>query len=177
MSDPVDPSSVVVVGRVGGGYGVHGWVRLASYTDPAANILDYDPWLLETARGWRRVEVLEVRAHRGAFVARLDGIADRDAADALRGSLVGVPREQLPAPAEDEYYWRDLIGLEVRDEAGRVRGTVQELIETGANDVLVVRAAGVPDPVLVPFDRQFVLAVDLGSGRITVDWDSATESI
>lgn len=177
--------SVVVIGRVQGAYGVKGWVRLMSYTDPADNLLAYSPWLLECAQGWQAIEALTTRRHKQGFVAEISGIEDRSGAEQLQGRHIGVVASALPQPAEDEYYWRDLIGLEVVNCAGRLLGTVTSLLETGANDVLVVnRAVAAPAAAadsarqnegdeLIPFARQYVTVVDLPGRRIIVDWDPA----
>ena len=158
----------VVVGRVGGAYGIRGWVRIASYTDPPANILAYSPWFLQCCGAWQAAELLEVRPHGEHFVARLSGIGDRNAALTLRGSLVGVPAESFPPPEPGEYYWRDLTGLRVVNCDGAVLGTVDRLIETGAHDVLVVRGER---ERLIPFVDRFVSEVAPEDGLMRVDWE------
>lgn len=173
--------TVVVIGRVQGAYGVKGWVRLMSYTDPVENLLAYSPWLLECAHGWQAIEAVATRPHKQGFVAELSGVADRSTAEQLQGRHIGVVASVLPPPDEDEYYWRDLIGLEVVNCQGLVLGTVAGLLETGASDVLVVDRAAVSASAdgaglatadeLIPFARQYVTAVDVAGGRITVDWD------
>ena len=130
--------TVVVIGRVQGAYGVKGWVHLASYTDPADNLLAYSPWLLECAQGWQAIETLTTRPHKQGFVAEFSGVDDRSGAERLQGRHIGVPASALPQPEKDEYYWRDLIGLEVVNCKGLLLGTVLGLLETGAKDVLVV---------------------------------------
>jgi len=166
----------VVVGRIGGAYGVKGWVRLSSYTEPPENLLDYRPWLLAEGLGWRPLEVLGVRPHQGGFVAKLADVDDREQAAGLRGRLLAVPAAVLPEPAEDEFYWRDLIGLEARSPAGERLGRVVSLLETGHRDVLVIErpAAGERD-WLVPFDRRYVPEVRVAEGYLCVDWDPAWE--
>jgi 16S rRNA processing protein RimM len=161
---------LVVVGRIGAPHGVRGGVRVSSATQPPDNILRYRPWWVNTGSGFRRVAVISVREHGDGFVATIEGVTDRDAADGLRGAEVAVPRSALPAlEAGREYYWQDLIGLEVIDQHGASLGPVRELIETGANDVLVVGEEGVR-PVLIPFVGAVVTEVDLDAGRIRVDW-------
>jgi 16S rRNA processing protein RimM len=179
---------VIVVGRVQGPYGIKGWVHLAAYTDPASNLLDYRPWLVqsaaetaksaaETANRWRSIEVVETRAHKKGYVARIEGVADRTAAERLKGQWIGVPESQLPEPAVGDYYWKDLVGVEVVGESGVSFGFVSSLIETGAHDVLVVQQQSDPEnsdsemqEVLIPFHPRYVIDVDLAAGKIQVDW-------
>ena len=169
-TDPDTPPELIVVGRVGGAHGVRGGIRVTSATQPPENILSYRPWWLDAGDGFRQVTVTSIKAHGDGFVAALDGVADRDAAERLRGAEIAVPRSALPAlEADREYYWRDLIGLQVIDQHGSALGQVRELIETGPNDVLVVGEDGAR-PVLIPFVDGVVRTVDLESGRIHVDW-------
>lgn len=156
----------VVVGRIAGVYGVRGWVRVQSYTSPAENILDYTPWSLG---GGRQVVVVSGRRHGSGLAVQLDGIKDRDGAALLIGSEIAVPRAQLPAAAEGEYYWADLIGLRVVNLEGVELGRVDHLFETGANDVLVVRGGR---ERLIPYVLgQAVQEVRLDKGLMRVDWD------
>ena len=172
--DSKSSDDVVVIGRIQGAFGIQGWIRLTSYTDPADNILSYSPWLLQDGSGWHSLDVVAAKAQRNGFIARVGDIEDRDAAAALRGRLIGIKAAALPQAADDEYYWRDLVGLKVLDLAGDTVGQVLELMATGANDVLVVALdeslaeAGTQE--LIPFHRQFVPEVDLERGTLTVDW-------
>jgi 16S rRNA processing protein RimM len=159
----------LVMGQIGSPYGIKGWVHVVSFTTPVDNLLDYRPWYLARNRRWQVVEVLQARRHGKGLVAKLPDCDDRDTAAALRGTPVGVLREQLPETAEDEYYWHDLVGLRVMTTQGAELGTVDHLIETGANDVLVVKGER---ERLIPFIRgQVVLQIDLAAGEIQVDWD------
>ena len=174
--------AVVPVGTVGRAHGVRGWVRVRSDMEPAEDLLQHRTWLLERAGGWSPVAVRSARAHGNALVAHLEGIEDRDAAAELAGMRLGLPRDALPALDDGQYYWADLIGLEVRDEAGESLGVVREMIETGANDVMVVRPDTGPDigPApgrgrapdrIIPFlTGDVVREVDLDAGRILVSW-------
>jgi 16S rRNA processing protein RimM len=164
-------TAAVVVGRVQGAYGLNGWVRLISYTDPPDNLLAYrSDWLLGGPDGWHSVASSAARPQGKNYVARFADSNDRDSAQALQGLEIAVPATALPAPAEDEYYWRELIGMAVVDLRGRQLGSVVELMATGANDVLVVApAAGVRQ--LIPFSRQHVTRVDVQARQLTVDWD------
>ncbi|MDA1075240.1 MAG: ribosome maturation factor RimM, partial [Proteobacteria bacterium] len=107
-------TDVVVVGRIGGAFGVRGWVRVVSYTDPVENLLEYRPWLLDDGSGqWRPVEVREARPHQKGLVAALRDIVGRDQAQSLSGTTIGVPRSAFGEAAPGEYFWRDLVGLTV----------------------------------------------------------------
>jgi len=162
----------VLVGRIAGPYGVRGWVRVDSHTEPTENILSYDPWQVGLAGGWVSYRVMEGRRHGGGVVARLEGCDDRESARRLLGADIAVARGQLPALGAGEYYWADLVGLRVvAGGGGRELGRVAGLMETGANDVLVVQGAR---EWLVPFlmDR-VVTGIDLELGVVYVDWDTA----
>lgn len=159
----------VTVGRVSGVYGVRGWLRVRSDCDPVEQLLEYTPWQMNTAAGWQSHALEDGKVHGQGLVAKLAHIDDRDQARLLVGMDIAVDRSQLPALAEDEYYWNDLIGLVVVTRAGEQLGRVSGLMQTGSNDVLVVSGER---ERLIPFIReQVVLAVDAQAGRIEVDWD------
>ena len=161
----------IPVGRILAAYGVKGWVKVNSFTEPANRIGTYRPLYGRRERGeWRPVELLEARIHGKGVVARIAGCDDRDAAERLRGLELAITREQLPRPAPNDYYWIDLIGTRVLTLAGDDLGQVDNLMETGANDVLVVK--GERDR-LIPFIlEQVIKEVDLEAGVIRVDWDT-----
>jgi 16S rRNA processing protein RimM len=159
----------ILVGRIAGPYGVKGWLRVVSYTERPDKLIDYAPWYLKHGDVWLPTRVIEVKRHTRGLLVRLPDCEDRDRASELSGSDIGVYRSQLPAPAADEFYWDDLIGLSVVTLDGLQLGTVDHLIETGANDVLVVRGER---ERLIPFIQGSVIAmVDLDSRVIRVDWD------
>lgn len=166
-TDPPLPEEPVVVGRVGRAQGIRGWVHLTSYTDPPGNLLRYRPWLLRHSGDWRAIEVLETQPRGEGFVASFSGIQDRDAATALSGLEIGVPASSFPPAGPGEYYWRELIGLEVVNRDGAVLGVVERLIATGAQDVLVVRGER---ERLIPFVGRFVTEVLGSQGLMRVDW-------
>lgn len=159
----------MVIGAVGGPFGVHGWVHVKSFTQPAENLATYRPWQLRRDIAWHPVEAA-VRPHQRGFVACIDGCADRDAASALRGAEIAVAAEVLPATDIDEYYWRDLVGCQVLGEDGDV-GTVVRVFETPAHDVLVVEGAHGAD--MIPFVPEIVTAVDVVAKTIVANWQSA----
>ena len=157
------------MGRIAAPYGVKGWVRVVTFTETQENLLAYSPWHLMLNGRWQMVEVLDGREHGKGLVVQLAGCDDRDAAAGFSGTDIGVYRSQLPAPDEDEYYWSDLVGLQVFTTQDTLLGVVDHLIETGANDVLVIRGER---EHLVPFVRgQVIKSIDLEAGVIRVDWD------
>jgi 16S rRNA processing protein RimM len=159
----------VKLGRIVGLFGVRGWIRVYSYTEPREAILGYDDWLLSRDGDWQRVELAEGKRHGKAVIARLQGIEDRDAAAELLGSDIGVDRDALPDPGAGHYYWADLEGLTVLRKDGTELGKVASLMATGANDVLVVDGQG---ERLIPFVMgTVILDVDLAAGVIRVDWE------
>jgi len=165
-----DEQRFVTLGRVSGAHGIQGWVKVHSDTSPRENIVGYSPWYL--VRNGRR-EAWKVNAGRRqgkGVVAKLAGCNDRDAAEALAGAEITIPRAQLPATTEPgEFYWADLVGLEVRTVDGVVLGHIEQLFETGANDVIVVQG---DRERLIPYIwQQVVRDVDLEAGVMLVDWD------
>ncbi len=162
--------TLVIVGRIVGLYGIQGWVKIRSHTQPPENILNYQPWMLGTHGQWREVRIQAGRVHGKGIVAQVAGSEDRDAARGLIGADIAVYRRQLPAVEPDRYYWTDLVGLEVLDLGGRSLGKVDHLMATGANDVLVVRGER---ERLIPFIKdQVIKEVDLDRGILTADWDA-----
>ena len=160
----------VLLGRIVGLFGVDGWVKVESYTEPRARILKYKPWVLKAADGETQVDEVRGRVHGKGVVATLPNVADRDAAMRWVGAEIWVGRSALPRAKRGEYYWMDLEGLDVVTTTGVELGKVSHLFATGANDVLVVHDG--KRERLIPFVlKQFVHEVDLDSGRITVDWD------
>lgn len=159
----------LIVGRITGLYGVRGWVRIHSFTEPRENVLGFEHWLVGDDEQWAVLEKVEGRCHGKGVVARIAGHDDRDKAATLVGKSIAVERDQLPPLDAGEYYWTDLEGLEVRTSAGYVLGTVDHLFATGANDVLVVKGER---EHLIPFlPDQVVRAIHLTEGWMEVDWD------
>ena len=128
----------VVLGRVAGLFGVRGWIKLFSYTDPREAVLQYKGLLLGRQGNWQAAQFAEGQRHGKSVIARLDGIDDRDQAAALVGSDIAVPRESLPAVGDGQYYWSDLAGLKVVDRDGTELGRIDYMLETGAHDVTAV---------------------------------------
>lgn len=166
--------NILKAGRILAAFGIKGWVKVHSDTAPRENLLEYSPWYLWRNGQWQVAEVAEGAHHSKGIVVRLRGVEDRNAAEALAGIDIGIAEESLPELEEDEFYWQDLIGLQVVNTEGVLLGVVDHLLETGANDVMVVKPCeGSVDEAqrLVPWVQgPVVLGVDLDAGRITVDW-------
>ncbi len=159
----------VVLGRIAGVFGVKGWVKVFSHTEPREAILGYRDWLLKRGDGWQPVTVEDSKLHGKSVIAKLTDVEDRDAAAELLDVEIAVSREDLPQTKAGEYYWADLEGLQVVHRDGRSLGKVLYVMATGANDVLVVDGDG---ESLIPFVMgEVILDVDLARGRISVDWE------
>ena len=166
-----------VLGKVSGFYGVRGWVKLYSYTDPRENIIKYSSLKIKLNGQWQEIILDTGKAHGKGVVAHFVGYDTREAVAALVGSELAVQRSDFKATTKDEFFWADLIGLKVINLEGVVLGSVSRLLETSANDVLVIKAAEtnveakVPDEILIPFVLQhYIKSVDLKKGDIIVDW-------
>jgi 16S rRNA processing protein RimM len=158
----------VILGRVSGVFGIKGWLKVQSYTEPRDNIVGFRAWMLRMNGVDHAFDVEDGHSHGGSVVAKLHGIDDRDRAREWIGADIVVARERLPAIAEGELYWTDLEGLEVRTMSGIVLGKVDHLLATGGNDVLVLDSA---PQRLIPFVVGAVVkAVDLEKRLIVVDW-------
>ena len=160
---------MVIMGRIAAAQGIKGWVKIQPYTEYLDSLLDYMSWWIGQEHGpWREVEVQQCEVHNKTLAAQLPECPDRNAAEKLKGLLVAVPRSSLPQQAADEYYWSDLIGLAVVNEAGVQLGTVGNLLETGANQVLSVK--GDSGEILIPFVATAIKKVDVKNKTIRVDW-------
>ncbi|MGF7160701.1 16S rRNA processing protein RimM [Rhodoligotrophos appendicifer] len=159
----------VCLGVVTGAHGVKGEVKIKSFTEHPEAIGGYGP--LETEDGAKSFTIERARVVTNGVVAAISGIRDRDAAEALRGTLLHVARSCLPEPDEDEFYLADLIGLEAIDVKGEPAGRVVAVENFGAGDLLEVRLEGSPSTVYVPFTKDAVPEVDLAAGRVVVVLD------
>lgn len=159
----------VVLGRIAGLHGVRGWVKVHSYTEPREGLFGYRAWTLEQAGATRVVELQTGRVQGSRLIAKLAGIDDRDEAAGLVGTQISVGRDALPETGPGEYYWADLVGLEVETADGTVLGRVERLFATGANDVMVV--TGERERLIPWLLGQVIEAVDLDARRIRVNWD------
>lgn len=169
-------SEQIVVGRIGAVYGVKGWLKVQSFTDDPESIFEYSPWLL-SQKTEREMKVAEWRRHNNGLIARLEGISDREEAARLTGADICITADELPALADDEFYWRDLIGMRVVNSNGYDMGVVEQIMPTASNDVLVVKANSNDgfgkSERLIPFiQSEYVTAVDKEAKQIQVEWPS-----
>jgi len=171
----VAQQDIRVLGKITTAFGIKGWVKVYSYTEPMTNILEYPIWHIRKNGQWQEFKVLQGKPQGKGLVASLQGITDRDLALSLHQCEVGVPEEALPELEEDEHYWFQLIGLKVVNTDGVVLGQVKELFDSGGgNQVLTVTPCeGSIDKQqrLLPFVDQYILEVDLDGSVIQVDWD------
>lgn len=174
-SGMVIPDDLVLVGHVTGAYGIQGWVRIKPYSADADALLHAKTWWLDKP-GLHDVDMMQAKVHGEDVVARLMGVADRNAAEALKGATVQIRRSDFPPLANDEFYWVDLIGLAVENLQGESLGAVVDLMDNGAHPILRVAVPALPDSekkpqeLLIPFVDQFVKTVDQAAKKITVDW-------
>jgi len=157
------------VGKISGVFGVKGWVKVFSFTDNKENILNYSPWLLKKDSETRLIKVIDGKLQGKAVVAQLEAINDRDQAASLMGWDIFITPDQLPKAAKDEYYWSDLIGLSVETSLGVQLGVIESLMETGANDVVIIK--GDRERVIPFLQGQTIISIDLDNTRMIVDWD------
>lgn len=160
------------MGKIGAPYGVRGWVKIHSFTEPLTNLFTYPLLLQAPKQEWRSVAIEEYRAHGDGFVAKLVDINDRDAAALITNLQLAVERENLPAlePEKGQYYFADLLGLTVYNQEQIELGQVVDFFATGANDVMVVRGK---KEYLIPFVLDtYIVAIDLQTKRMQVEWDS-----
>ncbi|WP_019701431.1 ribosome maturation factor RimM [Paracidovorax oryzae] len=180
--DPADlPADAVEVGRIADAWGVKGWFKVLPYSADPEALFSSKRWYLQPSEkgaksfftGTVLLPIRQAREHSDSVVAQAQGVDDRDAAEALRGARIFVPRSSFPTAAEDEYYWVDLIGLEVVNREGVALGTVRELLATGPQTTLVLsfpQEGGKEGERMIPFVSAFVDQVDMAGRRIVVDW-------
>ena len=161
----------VVMGHVVAPYGLGGWIKVKPHTSRVDGLLDYSDWYLGSPAQWQNWRVESSEVHGLFVIAKLAGIAERNAALVLKNMAVAVPRDAMPACRDNEYYWVDLLGLAVINQQDVELGKVSDVFATGANDVLVVR--GNEKERVLPFIASVVLDVDLVSKTMRVDWSDA----
>jgi len=162
------PGPLIVMGKMSAPFGVKGWVKVTSFTDPPEGILNYKDWLLVKNGATDHYSIAQGKPHGKFVVVKFDGIDNRDAAALLTHAEIQVSRSQMPTSDED-FYWVDLIGLQVQNKDAVDLGVVESLMETGANDVLVVK--GDRERLIPWIAEDVILTVDLDNSLIIVDWD------
>ena len=168
-----DAKDLVIMGRIVAPYGVFGWLKIIPDTEVFETLLDYKTWWIGKDSEWRELKLESAKVHNDVLLVKLKGIEERDGAFACKGKLVGVPRASLPELDNEEYYWSDLIGLNVKNQQDVDFGKITDVLETGANDVIVVSgqdATGKRER-LIPFTAQTILEVSLEKQSMLVDWD------
>lgn len=166
----------IVVGKLGSTYGIRGWLKVFSYTDNPESIFDYSPWFIQHKGEWVEYKVESWKRHNKGMVAKLDGLDVREDANLLTNFEIFIDPAVLPELSEEEFYWRELFGMQVVTTQGYDLGQVTDMLETGSNDVLVVKAnlkdAFGQKERLIPFlEEQVIKKVDREAQRIEVDWD------
>ena len=173
------PADAIEVGRIADAWGVKGWFKVLSHSaDPQALFSSKRWFILPSERGVKtftgvvRLAIKEAKTHSDTVVATAQDIDDRTAAEALRGARIFVSRSSFPTADKDEFYWVDLIGLNVQNREGVALGQVTELLSTGAQTVLVMayELDGKPQERMIPFVAVYIDDVDLARRLITVDW-------
>ena len=181
MVEPSSPEKgYTTLGKIGAAHGVKGWVRLISFTDPAENILNFREFYIggqdaSTEQALEKIEIDDSRSLGKQFIGHIKGCDDREEARAFTGRELWVERSELPELASEEYYWYQLEGLKVVNQQDEILGVVHHLIETGANDVMIVRPSEQSidnEERLIPFVREQVIKqVNLDEKMIRVDWE------
>lgn len=163
-------AKTITIGKIGTTFGVHGWLKVHTYTEFGPSILEYQPWLIQRPNGSTEPLLIEdAKFHGDHLLIKIQGIHTPEAAKLLTNQLILIHRNQLPTLSADDYYWSDLIGLTVIDQHGVTLGKVTHLIETGANDVLVVK--GEKEHAIPYLPGRVVKSVDLEKQEIRVDWE------
>ncbi len=171
-------SDILIIGKIGAPYGVKGWVKINSFTQDKESIFDYAPWEISFEQGNNQtIEIEQWRHQSKNLVAKLVGVDDRNSAELIKNASINIEASQLPE-LDNDYYWKDLIGMQVVTESGYDMGIVKDMFETGANDVMLVKAKindafGQKERLLPFLHDSVVLKVDKQGNTITVDWDPA----
>ena len=171
-------SDYILLGEISGVSGLKGWVKVFSHTDPRLKITEYNQWFLRKEKNgegenWTPVKLLNGRAQGKNIVAQLDGITDRNQAEAMIGTKIAIHSDQLKSLSENEYYWKDLIGLSVETIEGVSLGKLDWIFNSGSNDVLVIKDNDEKKTErMVPFlFDEFVISIDMDKLLMVVDWD------
>jgi 16S rRNA processing protein RimM len=166
---PFADSDYVIIGRFGAVYGVQGWLRVQSFTEPAGNLFSYQNWHIQNAqKQWQPLALENTKAHGKGYVAKIKGCNDRDLAKAYTNKEIAILKTELPDLGSDEYYWSDLVGCDVTNLQNESLGTVTQVFDTTSNDVFVVEGEL---RQLIPHTATAVQSIDIKTKKIIVDWD------
>lgn len=165
-------TAYITVGKIGSTYGVKGWLKIHTYTEFSASILQYKPWYISNPNGsWTKIDVEDGRPHGKTIVVKFAEINTPEGARLLTNRMIAITRAQLPELGKEEYYWSDLEGLTVIDQHGNTLGQVAYLMETGSNDVIVIKDSQDKEHAIPFILKKVILNVDLEKREIHVDWE------
>jgi len=165
---PQENNKKLLVGKINGFFGLQGWVKVFSYTNPRTNILNYSPWSIKVDGNFQSIDIANGREQSKTIVAHIKGIDNREDSQKFIGQDIYINKEQLPELTQGEYYWHELIGFDVINKDEEQLGTVDYFVETGANDVLVVKGK---KEYWIPYIEPFLVSIDSKNNKILVDWD------
>ena len=165
---PQENNKKLLVGKINGFFGLQGWVKVFSYTNPRTNVLNYSPWSIKVDGNFQSIDITSGREQSKTIVAHIKGIDNREDSQKFIGQDIYINKEQLPELTQGEYYWHELIGFDVINKDEEQLGTVDYFVETGANDVLVVKGK---KEYWIPYIEPFLVSIDSKNNKILVDWD------
>lgn len=161
----------IIVGKMGSTYGIHGWLKITSFTQSIETILEYPHWYLSSQNGWQKIQIESGKKHGKGLIVKITGLTTPEQARLLTGKNIAVLRTQLPPTQKNEYYWADLIGLDVFNVADKKLGTVRYLMETGANDVVVIADEHQREHAIPWLFKSVIKIVSLEDKKLVVDWE------
>lgn len=172
----VAPKQPVVIGKIGSAYGIRGWIKIFSSTKNILSIFDYQPWLIHRVNKWQCLELESWKRSRQNLIIKVKGISSRDDIRLLTHCEIIIESWQLPSLAENDYYWKDLIGCQVATVTGYELGKVIDMMETGSNDVMIIKsnlkdAFGIKERLIPFLHKQVVKKVNFNARMIEVEWD------
>ncbi len=165
---PQENNKKLLIGKINGFFGLQGWVKVFSYANPRTNILNYSPWSIKVDGNFQSIDITSGREQSKTIVAHIKGVDNREDSQKFIGQDIYINKEQLPELTQGEYYWHELIGFDVINKDEERLGTVDYFVETGANDVLVVKGK---KEYWIPYIEPFLVSIDSKNNKIQVDWD------
>ncbi len=162
-------TNYIAVGKIGTAYGVKGWIKIVSFTESITSILDYHPWYIEDNNTWKPIKVTDAKAYGKGIIAKFASFDAPETVRVLTGKKIAIQRSQLATLKKNEYYWADLEGLTVINQDDKVLGKIIFLLETGSNDVLVVK--GDKEHAVPYLLDEVITSIDLTKKIMRVNWD------